>query len=217
MTFLRPFLLVVAVALVPGACGTSSERAEDARATTTTTPRTTVSRDSSLARRITALPPARYDERDHRARNRAPVALTIDDLAVRDVSVVAVGIRPDGDMEVPAPSEVGWYRFGPAPGAPGTTVLAAHIAYGGVDGVFRHLDELEPGDAVVVTQATGTKVRYRVESLAQYGKRELPADIWARSGEERLALITCGGTFNASLRSYESNVVAWAVPEVPGR
>ena len=91
-------------------------------------------------------------------------------------------------------------------------VLAAHVAFDGVDGAFRHLGELAPGDTVVVSLEDGTERVYRVDELAAYRKDALPHSVWAREGSERLALITCGGRFDADRRSYDDNVVAWASP-----
>ncbi|HEX5365146.1 MAG TPA: class F sortase [Acidimicrobiales bacterium] len=115
-------------------------------------------------------------------------------------------------MEIPVPSEVGWYRFGARPGGPGSTVLAAHIAYDGVDGVFRHLDDLAVGDAVTVTSADGSTRSYRVTAVERHPKADLPADVFSRAGPERLVLVTCGGEFDDRARRYEDNVVAYAGP-----
>ena len=115
-------------------------------------------------------------------------------------------------MQIPDVSEVGWYRFGATPGQPGSTVLAAHIAYDGVDGVFRHLDDLEAGDAVSVTLSDGSTRPYVVTEVSQYPKTDLPADVFARDGAERLVLITCGGEFDSRAGSYEDNVIAYAEP-----
>jgi LPXTG-site transpeptidase (sortase) family protein len=139
----------------------------------------------------------------------ATASLRIDPLGV-DVPVTAVGVEDDGELAVPGPADVGWYRFGPAPGEEGTTVLAAHVAYDGVDGVFRHLDDLEPGDTVVVDLAGGATMTYQVERVETYPKDGPPDALWWRTGPPRLALVTCGGTFDTERRSYDSNVVAWA-------
>ncbi|CAN5768385.1 hypothetical protein BH23ACT5_BH23ACT5_02490 [soil metagenome] len=49
--------------------------------------------------------------------------------------------------------------------------------------------------------------------LSQYPKDQLPTDrVFSREGSPALALITCGGTFNRALRSYDDNVVAYAGP-----
>jgi hypothetical protein len=142
----------------------------------------------------------------------APATVTIDALDVAGAPVRAVGVEAGGDMEIPGVHEVGWYRFGSRPGEPGSTLLAAHIAYGGVDGVFRHLGDLRAGDAVELGLDDGTVRRFVVTALAQYPKAELPAEVFARRGEPRLVLVTCGGAFDPDARHYEDNVVAYARP-----
>lgn len=116
-------------------------------------------------------------------------------------------------MEVPGVAEVGWYRHGARPGdAQGSAVLAAHVAYDGVDGVFRHLDDLAAGDRVDVGLADGSTRRFVVEDVSRHPKSDLPADVFARDGAPRLVLVTCGGEFDAEARRYEDNVVVRARP-----
>jgi len=78
--------------------------------------------------------------------------------------------------------------------------------------VFRHLADAEVGAVAEVGFDDGTSQRYRITSVVDYVKEELPDELFARSGPPQLALITCGGAFNPQLRSYESNTVAIAVP-----
>ena len=142
-----------------------------------------------------------------------PVRLSIEAVDVVDAPVIDVGVLPDGDMEIPGAREVGWYRFGPSPGEEGSAVLAAHIAFNGVDGVFRRLDRLQPGALVEVWFEDETVKTFEVLRLEQYEKSRLPVDdLFSETGEPRLTLITCGGDFNRSLRSYTDNVVAVAKP-----
>ncbi len=181
----------------------TQERPEDEPAPRPTSP---------LAERTDSLGSALYDPAEHQARTRAPAGLSITGIGVTGAPVRPVGVEPNGEMEIPPAEEVGWYRFGAAPGEPGSSVLAAHIAYDGVDGVFRNLDRVAPGEEVVVDFDDGTSERYRVTEVVTHRKEALPADVFSRDGVERLVLITCGGDFNPSLRSYESNVVAYATP-----
>ena len=76
----------------------------------------------------------------------APVRLTIDALGV-DVPVRPVGVEPDGQLEIPDETEVGWYRLGASPGEAGASVLAGHVNWNRVDGPFVRLVQLEPGAA----------------------------------------------------------------------
>ncbi len=146
-----------------------------------------------------------------------PVGLRIPDLA-EDAPIIAAGVEPNGEMEIPdSVDEVAWYRFGPSPGEPGSAVLAAHVDLAGQGpGVFYDLRELEPGALVVIDYEDGSSSPFRVIARQTYLKDELPLDlIFSRSGEPVLTLITCGGDFNRSLRSYDSNVVVYATPVEP--
>ena len=125
----------------------------------------------------------------------------------------SVGVAPDGQLEIPDETEVGWYRLGAAPGEAGATVLAGHVSWNRSDGPFLRLGQLEPGATVVVALDDGTTRTYQVVERAQYGKLELPAArIWTREGAETLVLITCGGAFNPDIRRYSDNIVVYAVP-----
>ena len=140
-----------------------------------------------------------------------PTAISIGDIGVRSASIDSVGITADGELDVPDASSVGWYQFGAGvDGGGGSTVLAAHIAFNGRDGVFRDLADVAPG-AEVVIERDGEPITYRVTEIVQYSKEGLPiADLFREDGPERLVLITCGGSFNTQIRSYDDNVVAIA-------
>lgn len=162
----------------------------------------------------TELPPAPigFEALTPEPGGRQPVSMVIKDIDVVDATIIPVGVNPDQTFEVPPADQVGWYRFGPTPGDEGSAVLAAHIAFDGVDGVFRHLADVEVGAVVVVGYDDGTSQRYRIDSVTDYFKEELPPELFSRDGDSQLALITCGGAFNPQLRSYESNTVAVATP-----
>lgn len=142
-----------------------------------------------------------------------PLSLAIPDLDVRTAPIEPVGIEANGELEVPGAEAIGWYEFGAGiGGGQGSTVLAGHIAYNGVDGVFRNLDRMQPGQIFTVDHE-GSALPYEVTEVIQYTKEALPIDdLFREDGEERLVLITCGGSFNPSLRSYDDNVVVIALP-----
>jgi LPXTG-site transpeptidase (sortase) family protein len=141
-----------------------------------------------------------------------PTGLTIDDLDIARAPVVPVGVEANGDMEIPGAAEVGWYRYGPRPGDDGSAVLAAHVAYDGVDGVFRHLDDVAVGAMVTVDLADGESTSFVVTGVERYPKDALPDEVFARTGDAGLVLITCGGRFDSQARSYEDNVVVYTRP-----
>ena len=93
-------------------------------------------------------------------------------------------------------------------------MLAGHVdGYGQGPGVFFDLSELEPGDEVRIVDTDGAEQLFVVGARAIYEKHELPLDVlFSRGGSPILTLITCGGGFNQTERSYDSNVVVYAVP-----
>jgi sortase (surface protein transpeptidase) len=144
----------------------------------------------------------------------APVRLAVPALGV-DAPVEPVGVRDDGQMALPDDVDrLGWYRFGPVPGAEGSAVLAGHVddADQGL-GALAPLRDAEPGAEVVVTDAAGTATRWRVVSREVLEKQALPVDrLFARTGEPRLVLVTCGGPFLPDVGGYRDNVVVVAEP-----
>lgn len=183
-------------------------------ATSTTEPPAPRTEPSPLAERIVPLGSAIYDPATaNPERPPRPTVLSIPAIGVSEVSIVDVGVLDNGEMEIPGRTEVGWYRYGPRPGEPGSAVLAAHIAFDGRAGVFRRLAAIEPGATVTVGFEDGSTGIYRVFETAQYPKDQLPNErVFSREGDPVLTLITCGGDFNRSLRSYADNVVAYAIP-----
>lgn len=142
-----------------------------------------------------------------------PRAIDLPSLGVSNAPIIPVGLEANGELEVPEADTVGWYEFGVGvDGGRGSAVLAAHIAYNGQDGVFRNLIDLEPGEIISIDR-DGEPIEYIIESVVDYDKWELPIDdFFSESGEERVVLITCGGSFNPELASYEDNTVAIAIP-----
>ena len=216
---MRPFLRLAVAAVVAtlllGACGGGGEaRVEPAgelpAATTTTSPAPTPPPTSGLAELVR--PAGSTATLPEAVTGPTPVGLRYGAIGA-DAAVVAVGVEPNGDMSIPGATEVGWYRYGPTPGAEGSAVLAAHVAYGGRDGVFRRLTASVPGDRFDVVYDDGSTRTFEVVALRQYDKDELPtAEIFAVTGGPQVVLVTCGGSFNRELRSYDDNVVAYAVP-----
>jgi LPXTG-site transpeptidase (sortase) family protein len=139
-----------------------------------------------------------------------PVALTIPAIGVQ-TSLIRLGLTASGALQVPpAASIAGWYTGSPRPGAIGSAVIAGHIdSYAG-PGIFYELSRLRPGDRVYVKRADGTLAVFRVMSVRTYPKDDFPTQlVYGPAPDAELRLITCGGTFDPSLRSYLSNVVVY--------
>ncbi len=133
--------------------------------------------------------------------------------------IVKVGTTPDRELEIPQnPKVVGWWSPGAKPGArKGTAILAGHINYAGVDGTLSRIGTLTPGDEVDIygTHNAGhkTMVKFAITGVRTYHKTALPyQQIFDQGSVGRIAIVTCGGPFDASTGNYLDNIVAFAVP-----
>lgn len=141
-----------------------------------------------------------------------PVAVRIEDIGL-EAPVLSVGVDDQNDFDVPQADTVGWYKYSATPGSVGTTVLAAHVDYGGKPGAFFNLEDLTIGEVLEVEMADGSVLDYRVTGSTLYDKTELPAaELFRSDGAPTLQLITCGGTFDTENRSYNGNLVVTAEP-----
>jgi Sortase domain len=132
--------------------------------------------------------------------------------------IVQVNTTADRQLEIPLdPKIVGWWAGGAMPGAKkGTAILAGHINYAGVDGALARINLLNPGDLVYIYGkhlGKATKVKFKITGVRTYYKKTLPyAEIFDQSSVGRVAIVTCGGPFDASTGNYLDNIVAFAVP-----
>jgi hypothetical protein len=141
-----------------------------------------------------------------------PVRLTIPAIGVR-TRLIQLGLTKAGTLQVPASYQVaGWYDRSPRPGSTGSAIIAGHIdSYRG-PGVFFRLASLHRGDRAFVRRADGSLVAFRVTAVRLYRKDRFPtAAVYGPAAGPQLRLITCGGTFDPAVRSYESDVVVYAV------
>ncbi|WP_133870878.1 class F sortase [Ilumatobacter fluminis] len=159
---------------------------------------------------VDANPPDPLDA--SRMERTMPLAIRYEGLRIDD-EIISVGLDEDNELEVPDETEVGWWKFGSAPGLPGATVMAAHVSWNDRAGPFHQLGNAEIGDRLEVDTGDGYTRIYQVVERTMYGKSELPAErIWRTTGPETLVLITCGGDFNPNINRYRHNIVVYAIP-----
>lgn len=135
-------------------------------------------------------------------------------IADRDITapIVAVGTAGDGSLELPPIDEVGWWVGGATPAdGEGTVVLAGHVDDRAGPGALYRLDRIQPG-AVIDVKTPAATTSYSVESVRQYRKQNLPADLFRAGGPRRLVVITCGGPFDFTTGHYRDNLVVIATP-----
>ncbi len=144
-----------------------------------------------------------------------PTILAIPRIGVR-APLGSVGLTAQGTLEVPAPGphydQPAWYRYSPTPGSVGPAVVLGHVdSAANGPSVFYRLHLLRPGDRVEVTRVDGRTAIFNVDSVRQFPKADFPtALVYANTAVPALRLITCGGRFDSSRRSYVDNVVVLA-------
>jgi LPXTG-site transpeptidase (sortase) family protein len=145
------------------------------------------------------------------ARVAKPVSLEIPAIGVK-TSLTHLGLTSSGTLQVPPTATVaGWYTGSPRPGATGSAVIAGHIdSYKG-PGVFFRLSDLTRGDRIYVRRTDGTLAVFKVTAVQMYAKDRFPTEaVYGPAPDPELRLITCGGTFDYSTRSYLSNTIVFA-------
>jgi LPXTG-site transpeptidase (sortase) family protein len=140
-----------------------------------------------------------------------PVSLVIPSIGV-STPLVHLDLTSSGALQVPPSATVaGWYTGSPHPGAIGSAVIAGHIDSIAGPGIFFRLSQLRPGDRAYVRRADGTLVIFEVTQVRSYAKDDFPTEaVYGPVPDPELRLITCGGTFDYSTRSYLSNTVVYA-------
>jgi sortase (surface protein transpeptidase) len=129
-----------------------------------------------------------------------------------NTSITPLALDATGALEAPTSfTQVGWYAQGTAPGDIGPAVLAGHYDNAVRGTVFYRLRLLKAGDLVQVRRG-GTWLDFTVVYSGEYSKQEFPTEtVYGPTPDPELRLITCGGTFNGRVGSYDHNFVVFAV------
>ena len=129
-----------------------------------------------------------------------------------DTPLETLRLGTDGELQPPRTNDrAGWYADGTVPGDVGPAVLAGHVDSKRGPAVFYRLREITAGDKIEVTRGDRS-VTFTVTSAAWYPKKAFPTDqVYGPTPDRQLRLITCGGVFDRTLRSYKDNLVVYAV------
>jgi hypothetical protein len=143
-----------------------------------------------------------------------PVHLSVPAIGV-DSGLLQIGLNTAGEIQTPPlvrDSHAYWLRVSPTPGQLGPATIIGHVdsaAYG--PGVFFRLGALRQHDTISVTRADGLVAEFAVERVVEYPKAQFPTfAVYGNTDNAALRLITCGGIFDPTVHSYESNIVAYA-------
>ncbi len=129
-------------------------------------------------------------------------------------SLIPLGKKPDGELEVPPlsnPMQASWYDGSPAPGTLGPAVILGHVNGNGIQGIFYKLKDVTAGQEILVDRSDGQTAVFTVSHIDTVPKDAFPSnDVYGDTSDAQLRLITCGGIFDPEARSYEANVVVYA-------
>ncbi|MET8281005.1 class F sortase [Micromonospora sp. NPDC005174] len=144
----------------------------------------------------------------------APTTIEIPRIGV-DATIMSLGTNPDGTVQVPPleqADQAGWYEPGASPGETGNAVIVGHVDSAKLGpAVFFDLGSLVPGDTITVRRADGQPATFRVDSVKSYPKTSFPTElVYGPNDRPGLRVVTCGGQFDETVRSYRDNVVVFA-------
>lgn len=151
-----------------------------------------------------------------------PSAVTIPRLRVSS-TLIATGLADDNTPAVPDvhhPEQASWFDQTPIPGKVGPATLLGHVDGDHKPGVFQRIDQLRPGDQVLVDLDDGTRVTFVVTRVTTVPKKDFdplpdgspsPAmrAVYGDTERPELRLLTCGGSFDRAVRSYRDQVVVY--------
>lgn len=128
-----------------------------------------------------------------------------------DASLVSVGLKLDGSMEIPSTyGSAGWYKLAPTPGELGPAIIVGHVDSPRGPAVFWRLRETQPGDIVEIDRADSKTVKFKVDTVEQVPSNYLPVQqIFGDINHAGIRLMTCGGTFDIHKQQYDKNVVVF--------
>lgn len=127
-----------------------------------------------------------------------------------------VGLTDGGDVDAPkGPVNAAWYGLGPLPGKKGTSVIVGHFGWkDGIRAVFDDLNKLKKGDKIYVEDEKGATVVFVVRELRVYGEGEESSGVFISNDDgSHLNLITCGGVWSKTDKSYSNRLVVFTDKE----
>ncbi len=201
--------------------GTTSDRTDSGRADAERTPSAGTNRQRSAGtdrQRPSAAPRQRPSAapspKPVGMPRSTPVRVKVPRIGI-DAEIIPVGLNERRELVVPPldkPHLTGWYELGPSPGEVGNAVVVGHVdSRSSGPAVFFHLGAMQRGDIIEIVRADGKVARFVVDGVARYPKNDFPTQlVYGPADKPQLRLVTCGGTFNSSTRSYQDNIVVFA-------
>jgi LPXTG-site transpeptidase (sortase) family protein len=125
----------------------------------------------------------------------APYHMVIDRIGV-NAPVFTYGLDANAVPQVPLNAwDVAWYDFSSLPGGGGNAVFAGHVTWSG-QAVFYNLNQLVPGDGIVLQGEDGKQLHYTVtESFLVDPADPAALAVMGPADSDMITIITCDGSF----------------------
>lgn len=174
-------------------------------------------REESLQVSLPVVPPNALLGSSETKERSEPVKMFVPKIGI-NARTQKVGITAGGNMAVPdSYTDVGWFRLGAEPGAPGSAVVAGHLDTGsGKPAVFYRLGELEIGDEIFVKNQEGETLKFVVTGsrLVDYDNppAEVIEELFGKPKDENsyLNLITCDGDWIPEEKTYNTRLIVFS-------
>jgi sortase A len=143
-----------------------------------------------------------------------PVQLLIPKLSINTI-IEPVSVNAENVMEVPDGwDKAGWYTKAVKPGEIGTAVIVGHYDdQFGAPAIFYYLKNLQTGDQVLITNASGKQLVFSVTEKTNAPFYTSINDLLINDNNKNLILITCAGWWNAATHNYSERLIVRAVSE----
>lgn len=145
-----------------------------------------------------------------------PVRLKIPSINV-NANIEYVGLTSEGRVGVPkGPLEVAWYKLGPRPGEPGSSIIDGHSGWkNDIPAVFDNLYKLKKGDKIYIEDEKGGTITFVVREIRSFNPNLGAGDVFGSSdGKAHLNLITCTGVWNAIAKTHSKRLVVFTDKEI---
>lgn len=144
-----------------------------------------------------------------------PASVSIPAIDVQS-QLITVGLNSDRSLEVPPEgpdyNKAAWFKGSPSPGDVGPATIVGHVdsAKNGPS-VFYKLGNLVAGDLISVTRMDASVATFVVYKVRAVPKDHFPThEVYGDTTGPELRLITCGGPFDSTVKSYVDNTVVFA-------
>mgnify|MGYP001345886923 CR=1 FL=1 len=127
--------------------------------------------------------------------------------------IQAVGVDQDNRVAVPTNINLtGWFVDTVRPGDIGLSVIDGHVDGLTTDGIFSRLKELKKDQIVSIEFGSGQKKSFKVIEVQTLDTKGSEAVLFSQKAgvSRQVNLVTCGGTFDETAKSYDKRVIVSA-------